>query len=184
MLRRGVAEGGTPLDLGDVRTFLAVADAGGVSPAARRLGVSKSSVSRRFARLEQALGVIRFATTSWSTTCLGASGTTDNLSHSRIFSTASFTESPCPSQARVGRPIYSLQNLAWAAPRQRLAEPRPSTNVDAMSLSDTDAAYQLRRDRAKSLGDFRLLHREFLTGALRLVMVNSPWDQAKFANVQ
>jgi hypothetical protein len=28
------------------------------------------------------------------------------------------------------------------------------------------------------------LHREFLTGALHLVMVNSPWDQAKFANVQ
>lgn len=33
------------LDLGDVRTFLEVADAGGVSPAARRLGVSKSIVS-------------------------------------------------------------------------------------------------------------------------------------------
>ena len=40
-----------------VRTFLEVADAGGVSPAARRLGVSKSIVSRRLARLEQALGV-------------------------------------------------------------------------------------------------------------------------------
>jgi hypothetical protein len=38
-----------------VRTFLEVADAGGVSPAARRLGVSKSIVSRRLARLEQAL---------------------------------------------------------------------------------------------------------------------------------
>jgi DNA-binding transcriptional LysR family regulator len=44
------------LDLGDVRTFLEVADAGGVSPAARRLGVSKSIVSRCLARLEQALG--------------------------------------------------------------------------------------------------------------------------------
>ena len=45
------------MDLGDVRTFLEVADAGGVSPAARRLGVSKSIASRRLARLEQALGV-------------------------------------------------------------------------------------------------------------------------------
>lgn len=45
------------MDLGDVRTFLEVADAGGVSPAARRLGVSKSTVSRRLARVEQALGV-------------------------------------------------------------------------------------------------------------------------------
>lgn len=40
-----------------MRTFLEVADAGGVSPAARRLGVSKSIASRRLARLEQALGV-------------------------------------------------------------------------------------------------------------------------------
>ena len=45
------------MDLGDVRAFLEVADAGGVSPAARRLGVSKSIVSRRLARVEQALGV-------------------------------------------------------------------------------------------------------------------------------
>ena len=45
------------MDLGDVRAFLEVADAGGVSPAARRLGVSKSIVSRRLARVEQALRV-------------------------------------------------------------------------------------------------------------------------------
>ena len=45
------------MDLGDVRAFLEVADAGGVSPAARRLGISKSIVSRRLARVEQALRV-------------------------------------------------------------------------------------------------------------------------------
>jgi DNA-binding transcriptional LysR family regulator len=45
------------VDLEDLRTFVEVADAGGVSPGARRLGVSKSIVSRRLARLEQALGV-------------------------------------------------------------------------------------------------------------------------------
>src|ERR1700691_5398841 len=39
------------LDLGDLTTFVEVADAGGVSPAARRLGVSKSIVSRRLGRL-------------------------------------------------------------------------------------------------------------------------------------
>jgi hypothetical protein len=92
---------------------------------------------------------IRFATTSWSTTCLGARPARRIISlvH-EYFPGHRFTESPCPSQARVERPIYSLQNLAWAAPRQRLAEPRPSTNVDAMSLLESDAAYQLRRDRA------------------------------------
>jgi len=45
------------VDLEDLRTFVEVADAGGVSPGARRLGLSKSIVSRRLARLEEALGV-------------------------------------------------------------------------------------------------------------------------------
>lgn len=45
------------MDIGDLRTFVEVADAGGVSPAALRLGVSKSIVSRRLVRLEAELGV-------------------------------------------------------------------------------------------------------------------------------
>ena len=40
----------------DLETFVAVADTGGVSPAARRLGLPKSIVSRRLARLEADLG--------------------------------------------------------------------------------------------------------------------------------
>ena len=45
------------MDLEDLRIFVEVADAGGVSSAARRLGVSKSIVSRRLFRLEADLGV-------------------------------------------------------------------------------------------------------------------------------
>lgn len=45
------------MDTEDLRTFVEVADAGGVSPAALRLGLSKSIVSRRLARLEAELGV-------------------------------------------------------------------------------------------------------------------------------
>lgn len=45
------------MDIEDLQTFVEVADAGGVSPAARRLGVSKSIVSRRLLRLEAELGV-------------------------------------------------------------------------------------------------------------------------------
>jgi len=52
------------MDLEDLRTFVEVADAGGVSPAARRLGVSKSIVSRRLMRLEQALGIQLVSRTS------------------------------------------------------------------------------------------------------------------------
>lgn len=40
-----------------MQTFVEVADAGGISPAALRLGVSKSIVSRRLGRLESQLGV-------------------------------------------------------------------------------------------------------------------------------
>lgn len=52
------------MDIEELRTFVEVADAGGVSPAARRLAVSKSIVSRRLARLEADLGVQLLARTT------------------------------------------------------------------------------------------------------------------------
>jgi DNA-binding transcriptional LysR family regulator len=52
------------LDIEDLRTFVELADAGGVTPAARRLGVSKSIVSRRLARLEADLSVQLVARTT------------------------------------------------------------------------------------------------------------------------
>ena len=52
------------MDLEDLHTFVEVADAGGVSPAARRLGVSKSIVSRRLVRLEEELRVQLLARTT------------------------------------------------------------------------------------------------------------------------
>lgn len=45
------------MNIEELQTFVEVADAGGISPAARRLGVSKSIVSRRLARLEEELGI-------------------------------------------------------------------------------------------------------------------------------
>jgi DNA-binding transcriptional LysR family regulator len=52
------------MDLEDLQTFVEVANAGGVSSAARRLGVSKSIVSRRLLRLEEALGAQLLARTT------------------------------------------------------------------------------------------------------------------------
>jgi DNA-binding transcriptional LysR family regulator len=45
-----------PLDLQDLTAFLAVVDTASFTEAARRLGLAKSNVSRRVARLEQQLG--------------------------------------------------------------------------------------------------------------------------------
>ncbi|WP_115783417.1 LysR family transcriptional regulator [Paraburkholderia caffeinilytica] len=52
------------MDIEDLQTFVEVADAGGVSSAARRLGVSKSIVSRRLCRLEADLGIQLLARTT------------------------------------------------------------------------------------------------------------------------
>lgn len=52
------------MDIEDLQTFIEVADAGGVSPAARRLGVTKSIISRTLLRLETRLGVQLIARTT------------------------------------------------------------------------------------------------------------------------
>ncbi len=52
------------MNLEDLQTFVEVADAGGVSAAARRLGLSKSIVSRRLGRLEDELGIQLLARTT------------------------------------------------------------------------------------------------------------------------
>lgn len=52
------------MDIEDLRAFVEIADAGGVTSGARRLGVSKSVASRRLARLEQELGVQLVARTT------------------------------------------------------------------------------------------------------------------------
>ena len=44
-------------DLDDIRTFTEVVDSGSLSRAGARLGISKSMVSRRLARLEAELGM-------------------------------------------------------------------------------------------------------------------------------
>lgn len=52
------------MNIEDLRTFVEVADAGGITPAAQRLGVSKSIVSRSLVRLEADLGVQLLARTT------------------------------------------------------------------------------------------------------------------------
>jgi DNA-binding transcriptional LysR family regulator len=63
------------MELEDLRTFVEIADAGGVSPGARRLGLSKSIVSRRLVRLEQELGVQLLSRTARGTALTEAGAT-------------------------------------------------------------------------------------------------------------
>lgn len=52
------------LDLEDLAVFAEIADAGGLTSAGRRLGLSKSILSRRLVRLEEALGAPLFVRTT------------------------------------------------------------------------------------------------------------------------
>ncbi|MCX5493927.1 LysR substrate-binding domain-containing protein [Kaistia dalseonensis] len=52
------------MEIEDLRTFVEVADAGGINSAARRLGLAKSIVSRRLLRLEEELGAELLARTT------------------------------------------------------------------------------------------------------------------------
>ncbi|WP_269714804.1 LysR family transcriptional regulator [Caulobacter sp. NIBR2454] len=63
------------MDTEDLRTFVEVADAGGVSQAARRLGLAKSIVSRRLFRLEAELGTQLLARTTRGTVLTEAGAT-------------------------------------------------------------------------------------------------------------
>ncbi|OON61123.1 LysR family transcriptional regulator [Massilia sp. KIM] len=52
------------MNIEELQTFIGVADAGGISPAAQRLGLAKSIVSRRLLKLEAELGVQLLARTT------------------------------------------------------------------------------------------------------------------------
>lgn len=63
------------MDTEDLRTFVEVADAGGVSEAARRLGLTKSVISRALARLEDEVGIQLLARTTRGTALTEAGAT-------------------------------------------------------------------------------------------------------------
>jgi DNA-binding transcriptional LysR family regulator len=71
------------MNLEDLRTFVEVADAGGVAPGARRLGVSKSIVSRHLARLEESVGAQLLSRTTRGST-LTEAGTSFREHASRV----------------------------------------------------------------------------------------------------
>lgn len=67
--------GNAALDIKELRAFVEVADAGGVTSAARSLGIAKSIISRRVAALEEYLGVQLFDRTTRGATLTQAGAT-------------------------------------------------------------------------------------------------------------
>ena len=123
------------MELEDLRTFIAVADAGGLSPAARRLGVSKSIVSRRIFRLEEALGVQLLARTTRGA-CLTESGLIFREHACRVCSEMdSALEAVLPAgelrgRLRIAAPL-SLGSTHFAPVFAELARKHPHLQVQA-----------------------------------------------------
>jgi DNA-binding transcriptional LysR family regulator len=105
------------LDLRDLETFIEVADTGGVSAAARRLGVAKSIVSRSLFRLESELRVQLLARTTRGAT-LTEAGVTFREHAAKIcaeLDTARETILPAGDlhgRLRITAPISFLTHLA------------------------------------------------------------------------
>jgi DNA-binding transcriptional LysR family regulator len=123
------------LELEDLRTFIAVADAGGLSPAARRLGVSKSIVSRRLFRLEEALGVQLLARTTRGA-CLTECGLTFREHACRVCTEMDIAlETILPAgelcgRLRIAAPL-SLGSTHFAPVFAELARKHPRLQVQA-----------------------------------------------------
>jgi DNA-binding transcriptional LysR family regulator len=127
------------MEIEDIQTFVAVADAGGLSPAAQRLGVSKSIVSRRLARLEKSLGT-RLLSRSTRGASLTEAGATFREHAARIASEADAARDAISPQGtvrghlRVAAPLSFSANT-FAPVLAELASRYPELEIQA-SFSD------------------------------------------------
>ena len=127
------------MEIEDIQTFVAVADAGGLSPAAQRLGVSKSIVSRRLARLEKSLGATLLSRSTRGTS-LTEAGATFREHATRIAGEADAArdalspEGTVRGRLRVAAPL-SFSATTFAPILAELAKRYPELEVQA-SFSD------------------------------------------------
>jgi DNA-binding transcriptional LysR family regulator len=168
-------------ELDDLRAFVAVVDAGGFSRAAARLGLAKSIVSRRVARLEASLGGARLL----ARTTRGVSPTEAGAAfHARCVrvlaeldearNEVAGREGGLVGTLRIAAPLsFGIAHLAPALARFAAAHPRL-----AMDVAHSDRLVDLvgeRFDAAVRIGtlvDSSLVARRL--APLRLVAVASP----------
>ena len=102
------------MEIEDIQAFVAVADAGGLTPAAGRLGVSKSIVSRRIARLEKTLRARLLARTTRGTT-LTEAGATFHEHATRIAAEADAARDAIASDGKVRGRLRIAMPLSFGA---------------------------------------------------------------------
>ncbi|MFE2419437.1 LysR family transcriptional regulator [Streptomyces hokutonensis] len=135
------------MDLGAVRTFVAVAEAGQFQKAAADLSISQQAVSKRVAALERALGVRLFTRAP-----RGAELTIDGqafLPHARELLRAAERAS---ASVRPGhRPLrvdVIASRVAPSALMRDFHRAHPETDLDVVMLSDVDTAVAAIRSGA------------------------------------
>jgi DNA-binding transcriptional LysR family regulator len=102
------------MEIEDIQAFVAVADAGGLTPAAGRLGVSKSIVSRRIARLEKTLRARLLSRTTRGTT-LTEAGATFREHATRIAAEADAARDAIASDGKVRGRLRIAMPLSFGA---------------------------------------------------------------------
>lgn len=102
------------MEIEDIQAFVAVADAGGLTAAASRLGVSKSIVSRRLARLEKSLGTSLLTRTTRGT-ALTQAGATFREHAARITSEADAARDALSTDGKVRGRLRIAAPLSFGA---------------------------------------------------------------------
>jgi DNA-binding transcriptional LysR family regulator len=102
------------MEIEDIQAFVAVADAGGLTPAAVRLGVSKSIVSRRIARLEKTLRA-RLLTRTTRGTSLTDAGATFREHATRIAAEADAARDAISTNGKVRGRLRVAAPLSFGA---------------------------------------------------------------------
>lgn len=164
------------MKIDDIRAFLAVADTGGLTAAAQRLGVSKSVVSRQIARLEKDLGAVLLTRTTRGA-ALTEAGANFRDHGMRIAAEAEAArdivaaDGPVRGRLRIAAPL-SFGSTHFSPVLAELAARHPELEIHA-SYSDKmvdlvadgfDAAIRLGR-----LSDSRLVARRIASLGGRLV---------------
>ena len=164
------------MDLEDLRTFIAVTEAGGLSPAARRLGVSKSIVSRGIFRLEETLGV-QLLTRTTRGACLTESGLIFKEHACRVCSEMDLAretilpEGELCGRLRIAAPL-SLSSTHFAPVFAELARKHPRLQVQVSygdRLVDVVAEDYDCAVRVGHLPDSNLVARRIASMQVRLV---------------